>query len=46
MQQQDISQLPIFEEENSIGTVHEDQILNLALQGHKAQLTMDMTSCT
>ncbi len=33
MQQQDISQLPIFEEENSIGTVHEDQILNLALQG-------------
>ncbi len=33
MQEQDISQLPIFEEENSIGTVHEDQILNLALQG-------------
>jgi cystathionine beta-synthase len=33
MQQQDISQLPIFEEENLIGTVFEDQILNLALQG-------------
>jgi len=33
MQQQDISQLPVFEEENSIGTVFEDQILNLALQG-------------
>ncbi len=33
MQQQDISQLPVLEEENSIGTVFEDQILNLALQG-------------
>jgi cystathionine beta-synthase len=33
MQQQDISQLPVFEDENSIGTVFEDQILNLALQG-------------
>lgn len=33
MQQQDISQLPVFEEENSVGTVFEDQILNLALQG-------------
>jgi cystathionine beta-synthase len=33
MQQQDISQLPVFEEENLIGTVFEDQILNLALQG-------------
>jgi len=33
MQEQDISQLPVFEEENSIGTVYEDQILNLALQG-------------
>jgi cystathionine beta-synthase len=33
MQQQDISQLPVFEEESSIGTVFEDQILNLALQG-------------
>jgi cystathionine beta-synthase len=33
MQQQDISQLPVFEDERSIGTVFEDQILNLALQG-------------
>jgi cystathionine beta-synthase len=35
MQQQDISQLPVFEDDktNSIGTVFEDQILNLALQG-------------
>ncbi len=33
MQTQDISQLPIFEEENPIGTIYEDQILNLALQG-------------
>jgi cystathionine beta-synthase len=33
MQQQDISQLPVFEEENPIGTIYEDQILNLALQG-------------
>jgi cystathionine beta-synthase len=35
MQQQDISQLPVFEEEKGtpIGTVYEDQILNLALQG-------------
>jgi predicted transcriptional regulator len=33
MQQQDISQLPVFEEGKSIGTVFEDQILNLALQG-------------
>jgi cystathionine beta-synthase len=33
MQKQDISQLPVFEEENSIGTMYEDQILNLALQG-------------
>src|SRR5271155_3714000 len=33
MQQQDISQLPVFEENNSIGAVYEDQILNLALQG-------------
>ena len=35
MQQQDISQLPVFEEEKEIpiGTVYEDQILNLALQG-------------
>ncbi len=33
MQQQDISQLPVFEEDHSVGTVFEDQILNLALQG-------------
>jgi cystathionine beta-synthase len=33
MQQQDISQLPVFEDQCSIGTVFEDQILNLALQG-------------
>ena len=33
MQQQDISQLPVFEEGNSIGTVFEDQILTMALQG-------------
>lgn len=33
MQQQDISQLPVVEEEQSIGTIYEDQILNLALQG-------------
>src|SRR5690349_3070886 len=33
MQQQDISQLPVFEDENPIGAIYEDQILNLALQG-------------
>jgi cystathionine beta-synthase len=33
MQQQDISQLPVFEGDQSLGTVFEDQILNLALQG-------------
>jgi cystathionine beta-synthase len=33
MQQQDISQLPVFEDERSIGTIFEDQVLNLALQG-------------
>jgi cystathionine beta-synthase len=33
MQQQDISQLPVFEDERSIGTIFEDRILNLALQG-------------
>ena len=33
MQKQDISQLPVFEETGPIGTVFEDQILNLALQG-------------
>ncbi|MFZ0979704.1 MAG: pyridoxal-phosphate dependent enzyme [Candidatus Acidiferrales bacterium] len=33
MQQEDISQLPVFEDERSVGTIFEDQILNLALQG-------------
>jgi len=33
MQEQDISQIPVFEENLSIGTVYEDQILTLALQG-------------
>ncbi|MFZ0739941.1 MAG: cystathionine beta-synthase [Candidatus Acidiferrales bacterium] len=33
MQQQDISQLPVFEEDTPVGTIYEDQILNLALQG-------------
>jgi cystathionine beta-synthase len=33
MQQQDISQLPVFEDHSLIGTVFEDQILNMALQG-------------
>jgi cystathionine beta-synthase len=33
MQKQDISQLPVFEEKIPIGTIFEDQILNLALQG-------------
>ena len=33
MQKQDISQIPVFEEDTSIGTIYEDQILNLALQG-------------
>jgi cystathionine beta-synthase len=33
MQAQDISQLPVFEEDTPIGAVYEDQILNLALQG-------------
>src|SRR6266851_1438766 len=33
MQEQDISQIPVFEENLSIGTIYEDQILNLALQG-------------
>jgi cystathionine beta-synthase len=33
MQTQDISQLPVFEGETLIGTIYEDQILNLALQG-------------
>lgn len=33
MQQQDISQIPVFEDDRSIGTIFEDKILNLALQG-------------
>jgi cystathionine beta-synthase len=33
MQEQDISQLPVFEENNIVGTIYEDQILNMALQG-------------
>ena len=33
MQEQDISQIPVFEEAIPIGTVYEDQILMLALQG-------------
>jgi cystathionine beta-synthase len=33
MQEQDISQLPVFEDHTPIGAIYEDQILNLALQG-------------
>lgn len=33
MQHQDISQLPVFEDGTCVGTIFEDQILNLALQG-------------
>jgi len=33
MQEQDISQLPVFEESTVVGTIFEDQILNMALQG-------------
>jgi cystathionine beta-synthase len=33
MQEQDISQIPVFEDSLPIGTVYEDQILTLALQG-------------
>jgi cystathionine beta-synthase len=33
MQEQDISQMPVFEGSNNVGTIYEDQILNLALQG-------------
>jgi cystathionine beta-synthase len=32
MQKQDISQIPVFEDDLPIGTIYEDQILNLALQ--------------
>jgi cystathionine beta-synthase len=33
MQEQDISQVPVFEENIPIGTIYEDQILTMALQG-------------
>jgi cystathionine beta-synthase len=33
MQEQDISQIPVFEENLPIGTIYEDNILTLALQG-------------
>ena len=33
MQSQDISQLPVFEDNIPIGAIYEDQILSLALQG-------------
>ena len=33
MQQQDISQLPVFEDDRPVGTIFEDKIFNLALQG-------------
>lgn len=33
MQSNDISQIPVFEENKIVGTVYEDKILNLALQG-------------
>lgn len=33
MQEQDISQIPVFEETLPIGTIYEDQILTMALQG-------------
>ena len=33
MQEEDISQLPVFEEAAVVGTIYEDQILSLALQG-------------
>jgi cystathionine beta-synthase len=33
MQDQDISQIPVFEEDTPIGTIYEDQILTMALQG-------------
>ena len=33
MQEQDISQLPVIEDSTIVGTIYEDQVLNLALQG-------------
>src|SRR5579864_3728288 len=46
MQEQDISQLPVIEETNIVGTIYEDQVLNLALQGkdlHKMVIREVMT---
>jgi len=37
MQEQDISQIPVFEENVPVGTIYEDQILTLALQGKELQ---------
>jgi cystathionine beta-synthase len=37
MQEQDISQIPVFEENIPVGTIYEDQILTLALQGKELQ---------
>ena len=37
MQEQDISQIPVFEENLPVGTIYEDQILTLALQGKELQ---------
>lgn len=33
MQEQDISQMPVLEDSTIVGTIYEDQILNMALQG-------------
>ncbi|MBZ5703220.1 MAG: cystathionine beta-synthase [Acidobacteriia bacterium] len=33
MQEQDVSQIPVFEDATPIGTIYEDQILTMALQG-------------
>jgi cystathionine beta-synthase len=33
MQEQDISQMPVLEDTTIVGTIYEDQILNMALQG-------------
>ena len=35
MRKQDISQLPVFEKKRLIGSVHEDEILNLMLKGRE-----------
>ena len=44
MQKQDISQIPVFEEDTPIGTIYEDQILNLALQGKDLRKLVDPRS--